>query len=146
MTPRELARLRPANTVIDGRYVQPRAELDCEVWTDTWHMLRVRIKKAERRGQIATIGEYRPVPRRPGTFSVRVRRIKHPMPRWQAWGWALTGGTFGIGGAGMVIWTFLPQILAALAIAVVTLGVFAAAAAKLRGGSIVVNQNVSIRR
>lgn len=73
---------RPAQ-VINARPV-PRAEIQpVEVWTDTRWALAARVKTAVKRREVAEAGGWKAVAGAPGWYSVEVRRLRQPEPRWK---------------------------------------------------------------
>lgn len=126
------------------------SELPLEVWTDSKYALITRLRKAERRGEVATVSDWRPMPHRPGWYSVDVRRLRRPAPAWKL---PMFAGACGLALVGMTWWALgvlvgavianAAMIVGGLAIGVITL---AAVKAFSGGGSISVTQIVNIWR
>lgn len=67
--------------VITGQVVDYRLE----TWTDSRYALQAQIQRATKRGQVAQVSHWVPVRGCPGWYSVQVRRLKDPPPRWRPW-------------------------------------------------------------
>lgn len=63
--------------------IAPPETTPMETWTDTKYRLLSRVRQAERRGEIATVGDWSEVRGWPGGYSVRVQRLRRPAPRWR---------------------------------------------------------------
>lgn len=80
-----------AKTITLAHQPQHRPQ-ELEVWTDTRYALLTRVRTAVRRGEVRECGGFQPVPGTAGWFTVKVWRLRPPVPAWRrAAPWVLGG-------------------------------------------------------
>lgn len=136
---------------IGAARVRPPEVAPMETWTDTRYKLLERIRTAERRGEVATVGSWRRVPGWDGVYSVRVQRLRQPAPRWRRLtliGLGVVAVLTGLLVAGyFIVSAIIGYVLMILGAATAVGGVLLlAAGAGGGGGTVEVLQRVIIRR
>jgi hypothetical protein len=142
---REVARKRPAN--LPYRVLPPKVSaLPTETWVDSKYVLLGRVRTAERRGEVASVSDWSPVPNWPGHYAVKVVRLKPARSTLRRRLPALIG-VGAVGGAlGAVVYMMIPVLLTGLTFLIGGAAAFGLVVALLRGGGINVTQIVNVRR
>lgn len=105
-----------AKTITLAHQPQHRPQ-ELEVWTDTRYALLARVRTAVNRGEVRECGGFQPVPGTSGWFTVKIWRLRPPVPAWRrALPWVL-GGLSALAGVLAAIGYVLSLMFTAIATA-----------------------------